>query len=133
MNHNIGMQHPGLLVWTGTAAIPREIAKFNYFGFVFEVFTTLTADAVFEFRQHQRSSGDPCVPAAGTPVFEVPLCDPAITAQDEARITFPSGTPAGTICAVSLPCRSAPFISVASISGDTANIRAVLVLGGPQF
>lgn len=133
MNHNVGMQHPGLLVWTGSAAIPRDITKFNYFGFVFEVIAAITTDAVFEFRAHERDPSNPCNPLSGTPVKEIPLCDPNITADDNAQITFPAGTPVGTICAATIPCRPGPFVSVASVSGTTNALRAVLVLSGPQF
>lgn len=133
MQHNIGMQHPALRIWDGAQTYPRDITRFNYFGFTAEVIAPLAADAVFQIRAHNPSEGDPCVAGAPFNVKEVPLCDKNIDADTDAQVTIPAGTPVGQFCTFAIPCRPAKFVSIAAVSGDTADVFINLNLSGPQF
>lgn len=133
MNHNVGMQHPALLIWSGTAAFPRDITRHNYFGYTAEITEDLTEDTIFQIVAHEGTEADPCVPGAPFNVKEIPLCDPSITADTDARVMFPAGTPAGTMCSFTIPCRPARYISIAAVSGETENVRIALTLSGPNF
>lgn len=134
MNHNVGRQHPGVIAWDGTAGTPRDIRKFNYFGFVFEVTAAIAADAVFNIVYHNADPADDCVPeAASNPVAEIALCDGAAQPADQAQVTIPAGTPVGTVCSGTIPCRPGAFVALEEESGDVANVRAVMVLSGPHI
>jgi hypothetical protein len=133
MQHNIGMQHPALRIWDGAATYPRDVTRFNYFGFTAEVTGELAADAVFQIRAHDASEADPCVPGPARNVKEVPLCDRNITADTDAQVTIPAGTPVGQFCTFAIPCRPGKFVSIAAVSGDTADVFINLNLSGPQF
>ncbi len=136
MNHNVGLQHPAVLVWTGAVAIPRQIDRYNYFGFTFEVTGAIAADAVFKFVYHDADEVDPCLPGPANDVNVVPLCQsPAFSNPDPevAQITIPAGTPIGQLCVGTIPCRPGKFVSLAAVSGTTANVRAVMTLSGPQI
>lgn len=133
MNHNVGMQHPALLAWSGTASFPRDITRHNYFGFTAEITDDLATDTIFQIRAHDGSEGDPCVPGAPFNVKEIPLCDRNVTADTDAQVTFPAGTPAGTMCSFTIPCRPARYVSIAPVSGDSADVRIVLTLSGPNI
>ena len=99
----------------------------------FEVVTTLTQDTVFEVEAAPASDADNCVPGAWHDVPEVSICDrPAVPAA-QSRITLPAGTVAGTVCAGTIPCRPDAFVRVVPTSGDTANVRIVLIRQGPMI
>lgn len=135
MNHNVGMQHLPLAAWTGTAAIPRDITKWNYFGFSLEATAAITTDAVFKFQAAPGTDADPCVPGTFVDVKEIPLCDKNVTADDTATVTIPAGTPAGQVCTFTIPCRPNKFVQlvpVATGAGDVAKLRGSIVLSGPQ-
>lgn len=133
MNHNVGMQHPGLLAWDGTTAYLRDITRHNYFGFTAEVTADLTEDTSFQIVAANGTDADPCVPGTPFNVLEIPLCDPLITPETEAVVVFPAGTPAGTMCSFTIPCRPARYVGLAAVDGDTDNVRVVLTLSGPNF
>jgi hypothetical protein len=137
MNHNIAMQHLPLAFWTGTAAIPRDISKWNYFGFAFEVTADVTAETRFKLQAAPGSEADVCVPGAFVDVKEIPLCEkPFFTGPSDtnAEIVIPAGTKAGTICAVSYPCRPNRYLQLATTTGtEHASVRVGIVLSGPQI
>ena len=133
MNTNVGIQNVGTVAWDGLASRPYDIRKFVRFGFSFEVVTTLTQDTVFEVEAAPASDADNCVPGAWHDVPEVSICDrPAVPAA-QSRITLPAGTVAGTVCAGTIPCRPDAFVRVVPTSGDTANVRIVLIRQGPMI
>lgn len=131
MNHNPGIQNTALIAWNGTTSFPRKISDHNYYGFVFEVVTTLAADAIFKFNSHPPSDADPCVAGAATLVDEIQICQAPIVPGTDAQFIIPTGTPAGTICSVALACYPDEFVSLQHVSGG-ANVRGVLVLNGPH-
>lgn len=133
MQHNIGMQGPALRLWDGAQAYPRDITRFNYFGFTAEVTGVLAEDAVFQIRAADASDANDCVPGTFFNVKEVPLCQPGITSDTDALVTIPAGTPVGQFCTFAIPCRPAKFISIAAVSGDTDNVFIALNLLGPKF
>lgn len=133
MQHNIGMQHPALRIWDGAQTYPRDITRHNYFGFTFEVIAPITEDAVFQIRAHNPTDADVCVPGPAFNVKEVPLCDRNVTADTDAQVIIPAGTPVGQYCSFAIPCRPAKFISIASVDGDTDSLFGVLNLSGPMF
>lgn len=133
MQHNIGMQHPALRIWDGALTYPRDITRHNYFGFTAEVTAVLAVDAVFQILAHNESEGNPCVAGAPFNVKEVPLCDKNVTADTDAQVIIPAGTPVGQYCTFAIPCRPAKFVSIASVSGDTDNVFINLNLSGPMF
>lgn len=139
MNHNIAMQHLPLTMWTGaTPAVPsrmRDISTHVYFGFAAEVKTAITTDAVFTVIAADGTDANVCIPDTAFDVDAVPLCSsPAFAGTDAGveQIVIPAGTPAGTICAMSIPCRPGRYIGVRAVSGDTAKIDINLVLSGPR-
>lgn len=131
MNSNPGIQNTGLIAWDGALSYPRKVTEHNHFGFVFEVITTLAADAVFQVLAHPPSGADPCVAGAGVAVDEVLICQAPIVPGTEFEFRIPSGTVAGTICSGTIPCTPNEFISLDEISGG-ANVRAVMILHGPH-
>lgn len=131
MNFNVGARNPGLIAWNGTASFARKITGFMAFGFTFETVAAIAVDAVFNIEAAPPSDADPCVPGAFVPVPEISICDRPAEAGPQATVTIPAGTPAGTICAGTIPCVPDVFIRLTAVSGDTANVRAVLVLDGP--
>jgi hypothetical protein len=48
-------------------------------------------------------------------------------------VTIPAGTPVGTVCTFTIPCRPDRFVSIAGVSGDTADVAIQMVLSGPQI
>lgn len=133
MQHNIGMQAPALRIWDGAQTYPRDITRFNYFGFTAEVTAVLTEDAVFQIQAHNPSDANDCLPGAAFNVKEVPLCTPGITSDTDATVVIPAGTPVGQFCTFAIPCRPAKFVSIAAVDGDTDNVFINLNLMGPQF
>lgn len=131
MNNNVGIQHRGLIAWNGAAAFPRDLRRFTRFGFVFEVIAPLAADTIFAVQAAPPSAGDNCVAGAFTPVLEVPICVDPVTPEPAARFIIPAGTPVGTICAGTIPCTPNAFIRLSAVSGDIADVLAVLILDGP--
>lgn len=131
MNTNPTIQNTGLIAWDGVNSFPRQVTDHVNFGFVFEVVTTLAADAIFEVLAHPPSVEDPCVPGAGVIVEELFICKDAIVPAPDFQFVIPSGTVAGSLCRGTIPCTPDEFISLSHISGG-ANVRAVMVLSGPK-
>lgn len=131
MNSNPGIQNTGLIAWNGTTSFPRKVTGHNQFGFVFEVLTTLAADAIFKVLGHPPSAGDPCVAGTGVLVDEILICQAPIVPGTDFQFVIPSGTPAGTICSGTIPCVPDEFVSLSHISGG-ANVRAVMILHAPH-
>lgn len=133
MNTNVGIQNVGTVAWDGVAARAYDIRKFVRFGWSFEVIAPIAVDAVFNIEAAPASDADPCVPGTFAPVPEVAICDrPAVPAA-QATITIPAGTPVGTVCAGTIPCRPNAFVRISPASGDTADVRAVLIRQGPMI
>lgn len=134
MNSNVGVQHQAVVAWTGAAAIARDLRRHARFGFVFEVTGAIAVDAVFGFEAAPASDADNCAPGAFADVEEIAICNWNNPNLDlgRATVTIPAGTPVGTICAGTLPCKPDAFIRPEVISGTTANVRIVLVLDGPM-
>lgn len=136
MNHNIAMQHLPLAFWTGAAAVWRDISRHNYFGFSVEVTADVTDETRFKLQAADPSEGDPCTPGTPFDVKVIPSCMVIFGAgpsAENAEIVIPAGTKAGTICAVSYPCRPARYLRLATAGGtEHAKARVDIVLSGPQ-
>ena len=125
-------QHEGVIAWDGTTSYPRDIRHFVRFGFSFEVVAAIAVDAVFNIEAAPASAADNCAPGTFAPVPEVSICDSPAEPGPQATITIPAGTPVGSICRGTIPCRPNAFIRITPVSGDTADVRAVMVRSGPR-
>lgn len=118
--------------WNGSAAFAKSIRDWVSFAFSFEVTATITTDAVFKVTSAPPSTGNPCNPGTFADVLAMPTCmGEAIAANTPASITIPAGTPIGSLCSATIPCRPNEFLKLASVSGDTANVLANFTLYGP--
>lgn len=133
MNTNVGIQNVGSVAWDGLVSRAYDIRKFVRFGWSFEVIAALAADTVFEVEAAPASDADPCVPGDWADVPEVSICDLPAVPGAQSLITIPAGTPIGTICAGTIPCRPNAFVRIVPVSGDTADVRAVLIRQGPMI
>lgn len=134
MNSNVGIQNVGTVAWDGTASFAADIRKFVRFGWSFEVTVDLAADAVFNVQAAPPSDADPCVPGAFAAVPEVAICDIPAEPAAQATITLPAGTPAGTICAGTIPCRPNAFVRLTPVTpANAANVKVVLIRQGPMI
>ena len=133
MNTNVGIQNVATVAWTGAAARAVDIRKFVRFGWVFEVTGAIAADAVFKVQAAPPSDADPCVPGTFVDVAEISICDRPAVPGPAAQVTIPAGTPIGTICAGTIPCRPDAFVRLASVSGTVANVLATIVRQGPMI
>lgn len=131
MNSNPGIQNVGTVAWSGTTAYDADIRKFVRFGWVFEVATTLVADTIFKVQAAPPSDADACAAGVFADVPEISICDKIAAPGPAAQITLPAGTPAGTICSGTIPCRPNAFVRLAAVSGNTSSVRAVLIRQGP--
>ena len=135
MNINVATQNSGLVAYSGAVAAispPIDIRQHNNFGFTFQVAAAIAANAVFEVQAAPPSGPNPCLPGTFVPVPEVPNCTGEGVPAANSRITIPAGTPIGSICTATLPCRPNAFIKVIPVSGTTASVAVVAVLGGPR-
>lgn len=139
MNINVAAQNQGVLAWraiTETNLSPAiDLRHHVNFGFTFHVIADITADAVFEFASAPPDPANPCAPLLPqTKVKEVLTCIApwGTVATDDASLTIPAGTKAGTICTATLPCKPDAFIQVEPASGDTGKVEVIAVLGGPK-
>lgn len=137
MNINIASQNQGVIAWTGGAAPvanPIDLRHHVNFGFTFKVIAALAADTKFGFEWAPPSDADPCVPGAWTEVLEVLTCAAPMWSAptEEAVAVIPAGTPIGSICTGTLPCKPGAFIRIAPVAGDTGDVEIVAVLGGPK-
>lgn len=133
MNNNVAIQNSGAIAWNGTASFPRDIRRHTRFAWSFEVVTAIAVDAVFNIQAAPSSDADPCLPGTFVPVPEISICDLPAEPGPQATIVIPAGTPAGTICSGTIPCFPDAFVNLVPASGDTANVRAVLIRSGPMF
>lgn len=132
MINNPGIQVTGLLAWDGSASRGNTIKNHVDFGFVFEVLTTLTADAVFVPQFAPPSDADECVAGTYADASANAVCaGPDFDVSAPAEFRIPSGTVAGTICSATVPCRDGRFLRLRHVSGG-ANVRAVMLLAGPK-
>lgn len=130
MNNNPGVQNKGLIAWDGAVSTPRRIQAWNDFGFVFETTADLVADAIFVVQFHDADTVEECTPEAGVDAPDVVICEaPFVSGLAELRI--PAGTPEGTVCSGTVPCRLGKFVSLRHVSGG-ANVQAVAMLQGPR-
>jgi hypothetical protein len=132
MNHNVGIQNVATVAWDGTTHRGADIRGFVRFGWTFEVIAALGADTIFKVQSAPPSAGDDCVAGAYTDVEAISICDHIAEPGELAQITIPAGTPIGTICAATIPCRPNAFVKLASVSGENADVRAVLIRQGPK-
>ena len=123
----------GRIAWDGAAAKTIDISNYNQFGFVFEPTAAIATDAVFNVMFHDGTAADPCVPDVAQSVPEIATCAGDAVPGPQATITIPAGTAVGQLCYGTIPCRPGRFISLAAVSGDTANVEVVMVLQGPKF
>ena len=131
MNSNPAIQNVVSRAWDGSAAYAAEVRKFSDFGFSFEVIATITTDAVFKVQAAPVSAGNACNPGTFADVEAIPTCAGEALADGElAQIVIPAGTPIGTICSGTIPCRAA-FVRLASVSGTVASVLASHVRQGP--
>lgn len=131
MNHNIAISTVGTVAWDGAAAFAGDIRKFNDFAWSIETTADITTDAVFNITAAPASDVDKCLPGTFAPVDAIASCSGAAVG-DAAQITIPAGTVAGTVCGGTIACRAGAFVKLASASGDTANVKVVLLRGGPR-
>jgi hypothetical protein len=137
MSMNLGnpaIQNTGILMWDGVSAAPVQINKHIRFGFSFQVVTALTADTTFNAVAAPPSDADICVPGTFVPVLEVPRCEMGVSAAPgpQAGFVLPAGTPAGSICTATLPCKPDTFLGLQAAGGETGQVRAVIILQGPK-
>lgn len=126
----IGKQAIGLLAWDGISSYARDVSTYEKFAWTLETTGIITVPAVFTVQAAPPSALDPCVPGAFSDVNEVVLCDGGDPSLP-SRITIPAG-PAGRVCQASIPCKPNVFVRLVATSGDTANVRAVLVQTAPN-
>lgn len=132
MINNPGIQTPGVIGWDGTTAYARRINDYVDFGFVFETVADLTADAVFAVQFAPPSTADDCVPGAFVDAIDNAVCaGPDFVPGGPALITIKAGTPAGSVCSATVPCRGGKFTKLRAVSG-AADVRAVILTQGPK-
>jgi hypothetical protein len=132
MNSNPGIQNNATVAWDGTTYFAKDISKHVHFGWSFEVIAALGADTIFKVQSAPPSAGDPCVPGAWTDVPVVPICQAPVNPAPDAEFVIPAGTPVGTVCAGTIPCRPDKFVRLQTVSGEVADVRAVLIRQGPM-
>jgi hypothetical protein len=139
MNLNVASQNQGVLAYAGASGAVAlngavDIRHHVNFAFTFRVTVDIAVDAVFEVEAAPADAVDPCLPGAFHNVEEVLTCRASwgtVPAPD-SKIAIPAGTKAGSICTATLPCKPDAFIKVLPVSGDTANVEVVVILGGPK-
>jgi len=131
-NTNVGIQSPGVLAWDGLNAYAHSLVEYTNFGWVFEIVNTLIGPTVFTVQSAPPSAADPCVPGIFTDVDEIPTCS-FVGTPGVATITLDAGTPAKTLCAATLVRIPDKFVRLVPVSGNTADVRAVLVRTGPKL
>ena len=138
MNFNTSAQHQAVLAW-GVASAANvqpavDLRRHAAFSFTFEVFEDVVNEAVFQFGSAPPSADDPCVP---DPLFvavnDVVMCSASWGfVPPRTEIVIPAGTPAGSYCTATLPCKPDAFINVQPVSGDVGMMRVIVVLSGPR-
>lgn len=117
--------------WDGATPRPLDTRKYNLFGWNFQVVSALNQDTTFKVQGSPASAADDCVPSgAWTDVEEIATCEGGTVGV--ASITFEAGTAVGTNCGATIACRSAAFLRMVPVSGDTGNMYIVNVQKGPR-
>ena len=129
---NPAIQNVPMVAWDGAAARPGDVRNFVRFGWSFEVIAPIAVDAVFRVQSAPPSAADPCVPDVFTDVDEVATCQGEAVGGLFAEVTIPAGTPVGSICSGTIPCRPNAFVRLNSLSGTTASVLAILLRQGPR-
>lgn len=136
MNINVASQNQGVLAYAGAAAASPavDIRQHVNYGFTFHVKTLIATEAVFKVQSAPPSPADSCLPGTFVDVPEVLTCMSiwGAVGATQSTIHIPVGTPAGAICTGTLPCKPDAFIKVLPVSGDTASVEVVVILGGPR-
>lgn len=130
MNNNIMIQNVPAIAWDGTDSFGFDIRDYAKFGWGFEVVGAIAADAVFTAEAAPASDADDCVAGAYVPVAAIATCSGGAVAGDQT-MTIPAGTAIGTICGGTVPCFADAFMRLAATSGDTQNVRVVMLRHGP--
>lgn len=137
MNINVASQNQGIVAFTGVAVAavssPIDLRHHVNFGFTFNILADIGADTKFKVQSAPPSDADPCLPGNFVDVPEVVTCD-WLTRQGAAtsEILIPAGTKKGAICSGTLPCKPDAFVQIVPVSGETADVQVVAVLGGPR-
>lgn len=132
MNSNVAAQNVPVIAWDGAVAYPRDIRKYVRFAWSFEVTAAIAVNAVFNIQSAPPNAGNHCAPGAFVPVPEISICDSPAVAGPQATVTIPAGTPIGTICTGTIPCRPNAFVRLAAASGTVASVKSAMVLSGPM-
>jgi hypothetical protein len=133
MNSNPGIQNVASIAWDGTTYRAADIRKFVRFGWSFEVIAALAADQVFKVQTAPPSDADPCVPGTWEDVPEISICQGPVVAGTDAQFTIPAGTPVGTICSGTIPCRGLGFVRLQPVvAAEAADLRIILIRQGPM-
>lgn len=130
---NIGVQTVGTIGWDGTASFPMDTRKFIRFGWVFEVTGVIAADAVFRVQYANPLPADQCNPGPFQNATATGNCAVTPAAGSFAEVTIPAGTPVGTVCSGTIPCKPGAFMQVVPVSGTTANVKVVNLRQGPKM
>ena len=129
---NIAIGTVGTVAWDGATSRPMDIRKHLRFGWSFEVIVDLAVDTVFRVESAPPSEADPCVPGPFESVMEVPTCTGLPLETDIATVTLLAGTPAGTVCGGTIPCRPDAFVRLVAQSGNTDRVLIVHLRQGPM-
>jgi hypothetical protein len=138
MQMNTATQHQGIIAWAAAAVVPAppiDLRRHVGFSFTFHVKAEILVDAVFEFAAAPADPADPCVPLLPQyKVKEVITCTGpwGVVSTDDASVTIPVGTPVGSICTATLPCKPDAFLQLEPATGDTCKIDVVVTLSGPR-
>ena len=135
---NTAAQHQGIVIWSAVPtnpAPPIDLRRHAGFSFTFHVKADILVDAVFEFAAAPADPANPCAPLLPQyKVQEVLTCTASWGAvpMGDTAVIIPAGTPAGSICTATLPCKPDAFIQLEPASGDTGKIEVVVTLSGPR-
>lgn len=129
---NPAIQNVPALAWDGALARAHDIRNFVRFGWSFEVVAPILVDAVFRVQAAPPSNADNCVPGVFADVDAVATCVGEAVGGLFAEVTIPAGTPVGSICSATIPCRPDAYVRLASVSGDTVAIVGILLRQGPR-
>lgn len=130
---NIGVQTVGTIGWDGITSYYMDTRKFIRFGWVFEVTGVIAVNAVFRVQYANPLPADPCSPGPFQNALAVGNCAVTPAANAIAEVVIPAGTPVGTICSGTIPCKPGAFMRVVSVSGTTANVKVVNQRQGPKM
>jgi hypothetical protein len=132
MQTNHGIQTAARQIWDGANAVSADTFNFTGHSFVFYATDDVDVAAVFAVETAPGSGGDPCVAGAFEPLIDIGACDRPVADGTELEITIPAGTLAGTYCSIASPCRGNRHVRLTSVSGDTDNVEAILLMHGPR-